>query len=59
MCFENLEMNGRFMAICDMVLSKAELTFFSIHVYIYICLRLFFTTLLDYSDVSHNKYRSF
>lgn len=31
---ENLEINGRFMAICDMILCKAELTFFSIYVYI-------------------------
>lgn len=31
MLWENLEINGRFMAICDTVLYKAELT-------LYICL---------------------
>lgn len=37
---ENLEINGRFMAICDMVLYKAELTFF-IYMFIYRCLGLY------------------
>lgn len=56
MLCENLEINGRFMAICDTVLYKAE---FFIYMFIYRCLGFFFTMLLDYSDVSHSKYRSF
>lgn len=31
---ENLEINGRFMAICDTVLCKAELTF----LYMWLCI---------------------
>lgn len=34
MLCENLEINGRFMAICDMVLYKAELTFLHICLYV-------------------------
>lgn len=30
---EHVEINGRFMAICDMVLCTAELTFFPLYVY--------------------------
>jgi len=61
MCFENLDMNRRFMAICDMVSCKAELAFFYICLYVCmcVCLKLFFAMLLDYGGVSCNKYRSF